>query len=278
MKILVTGANGQLGQELVKQLDALSFDIYAFTKSELDITNEQAVFEIVERIHPDVIINAAAYTKVDLAETNVELAYAVNAYAQRNIAVAAEKIGAKVCYVSTDYVFNGKENSPYKEYDNTDPLGIYGRSKFVGEQLTHTLSSKYFIVRTAWMYGEYGHNFVKTMLQLVKEQDELGVVNDQIGSPTYAVDLAGFITALVQTEKYGIYHCTNSGSCSWYEFAQAIFEESGIEVNLQPLSTEEFPRPAARPHYSVLDDFALRVNGFSSLRHWREALREYLKR
>ncbi|AXM89106.1 dTDP-4-dehydrorhamnose reductase [Anoxybacillus ayderensis G10] len=277
MKVVVTGANGQLGQELVRQLQQTNVELYSFTKRDLDITNESIVNEVITKIKPDIIINAAAYTKVDQAEIEEETAYLVNAFGQRNLAVVAEKVEAKICYISTDYVFDGNSTVPYREYDQTNPLGVYGKSKHAGEELTRSLCSRYFIVRTAWVYGEFGQNFVKTMLRLVKEKEEIGVVNDQIGSPTYTVDLARFIIELVQTEKFGIYHATNSGSCSWYEFAKAIFEESNMKVKVHPITTEQFPRPAKRPKYSVLDNFSLKVNGFPMLRHWREALKEFLK-
>jgi len=276
MKVLVTGANGQLGQELVQQLTKHDVELFAYTKSELDICNLNAVINVVEEIQPHVIINVAAYTKVDLAETNKELAFQVNAYGQRNLTVAAEKVGAKICYVSTDYVFDGNASEPYEEHALVNPIGVYGKSKYAGEQLTQSLSTKFFIVRTAWVYGEYGPNFVKTMLRLAKERDELGVVSDQIGSPTYTVDLAEFIIELVQTEKYGVYHCTNGGSCSWYEFAKAIFEESGIEIKVNPLTTDQYPTPAKRPGYSVLSDTALKLNDFQPIRHWRDGLKAFL--
>lgn len=276
MKILVTGANGQLGQELVQQLQQKNVELYAFTKTDLDICNLSNVQQVVNEIQPQVIINAAAFTKVDLAETEQDLAFNVNAYGQRNLAVAAEQVGAKICYVSTDYVFDGNATEPYQEHALVNPIGVYGKSKYAGEQLTQTLNSKYFIVRTAWVYGEYGPNFVKTMLRLAKERDELGVVSDQIGSPTYTVDLATFLIELVQTEKYGIYHCTNSGSCSWYEFAQAIFEESNVDIKVNPLTTDQYPTPAKRPNYSVLSDRALKLNGFKPVRHWRDGLKAFL--
>lgn len=276
MKILVTGANGQLGQELVQQLQQINVELYAFTKTDLDICNLSIVQQVVNEIRPQVIINAAAFTKVDLAETEQDLAFNVNAYGQRNLAVAAEQVGAKICYVSTDYVFDGNATEPYEEHALVKPIGVYGKSKYAGEQLTQTLNSKYFIVRTAWVYGEFGPNFVKTMLRLAKERDELGVVSDQIGSPTYTVDLAAFLIELVQTEKYGIYHCTNSGSCSWYEFAQAIFEESNVDIKVNPLTTNQYPTPAKRPNYSVLSDRTLKLNGFQSIRHWRDGLKAFL--
>ncbi|MEK5206067.1 dTDP-4-dehydrorhamnose reductase [Psychrobacillus sp. FSL H8-0510] len=276
MKVMLTGANGQLGQELVDQFKATSFSIFAFTKTELDITDELKVQKVVGEIQPDVIINTAAFTKVDLAESEEYLAYNINGYAQRNLAVAAEKVGAKICYVSTDYVFDGTGEVPYKEYDECKPLGVYGKSKYIGEKLTQSLSSKYFIVRTSWVYGEYGSNFVKTMLKLAETRNELGVVHDQIGSPTYTVDLAEFIIKLIKTDKFGIYHCTNSGSCSWYEFAKAIFEETGKNIKLNALTTDQYPTPAKRPQYSALDNMALNINGFSSMRHWREGLSSFL--
>lgn len=276
MKILVTGANGQLGQELVQQLNQMDVELFAFTKAELDICNLSAVQQVVNETQPHVIVNAAAFTKVDLAETEQDLAFNVNAYGQRNLAVAAEQVGAKICYVSTDYVFDGNATEPYEEHALVNPIGVYGKSKYAGEQLTQTISSKYFIVRTAWVYGEYGPNFVKTMLRLAKERDELGVVSDQIGSPTYTVDLAAFLIELVQTEKYGIYHCTNSGTCSWYEFAQAIFEESKLDIKVNPLTTDQYPTPAKRPNYSVLSDRALKLNEFQQVRHWREGLKAFL--
>ena len=276
MKILVTGANGQLGQELVQQLQKANVELYAFTKTDLDICNLSTVQQVVNEIKPHVIINAAAFTKVDLAETEQDIAFNINAYGQRNLAVAAEQVGAKICYISTDYVFDGNATEPYEEYALVNPIGVYGKSKYAGEQLTQPLNSKYFIVRTAWVYGEYGPNFVKTMLRLAKERDELGVVSDQFGSPTYTVDLAAFLIELVQTEKYGIYHCTNSGSCSWYEFAQAIFEESNVDIKVNPLTTDQYPTPAKRPNYSVLGDRALKLNGFQPVRHWRDGLKAFL--
>ncbi|WP_431811489.1 dTDP-4-dehydrorhamnose reductase [Lysinibacillus sp. FW12] len=278
MRIMVTGANGQLGQELVKQLSDSEYDLFAFTKTQLDITDIESVLTVCGDIKPHIIINAAAYTNVDGAETNEELAFQVNAVGQRNLTVAAEKVGAKICYISTDYVFNGQATSPYNEYMNVDPLGVYGQSKYAGEFLTQTLHTKYFIVRTAWVYGEYGPNFVKTMLKLAEEKSELGVVYDQVGSPTYTVDLAEFLIELVQTEKYGIYHCTNSGICSWYEFAQEIFKLAKKDLKVDPLTSDQFPRPAKRPAYSVLGDLSVRINGFTPRRNWKEALGEYINK
>ncbi|MBD8519555.1 dTDP-4-dehydrorhamnose reductase [Lysinibacillus fusiformis] len=278
MKIIVTGANGQLGQELVKQLTDSEHDLFVFNKTDLDITDTERVLTVCTDIKPQIIINAAAYTNVDGAETNEELAFQVNAVGQRNLTVAAKKVGAKICYISTDYVFNGQATSPYNEYMNVDPLGVYGQSKYAGEFLTQTLNTKYFIVRTAWVYGEYGPNFVKTMLKLAEEKSELGVVHDQVGSPTYTVDLAEFIIELVQTEKYGIYHCTNSGTCSWFEFAQEIFKLANKDIKVKPLTSDQYSRPAKRPAYSVLGDLSVRINGFIPRRSWKEALDEYINK
>lgn len=278
MKVMITGANGQLGEELVFQLSNSSFEIYSFTRAELDITNQDKVNALVEEVCPDVIINAAAYTKVDLAESNEESAFAINAWGQQNLAVAAEKFNARICYISTDYVFDGNSTVPYCEHDVTNPLGVYGKSKLMGEELTIAHSSKYFIVRTAWLYGQYGNNFVHTMFKLAKEKDKIGVVRDQFGSPTYTFDLVKFIIELIQSEKYGIYHATNSGECSWYEFAKAIFEEAGIAVNVLPLKSEDFPTVANRPAYSVLDNSSILGNEFQPLRSWRIALREFINK
>jgi dTDP-4-dehydrorhamnose reductase len=213
---------------------------------------------------------------VDLAESEPDKAYQINAYGTRNIAMASELVGAKLCYISTDYVFDGRGSTPYTEYDNTNPQSVYGKSKRAGECMVQGFSRKYFIVRTSWVYGNNGANFVKTMLKLGQERDSLKVVNDQIGSPTYTVDLANFLAELVVTEKYGIYHASNSGVCSWFDFARAIFEEAGLDVRVEPCTTEEFPRPAPRPQYSVMDHMSIRVNGFADLRPWREAVREFI--
>jgi dTDP-4-dehydrorhamnose reductase len=276
MNILVTGANGQLGQDVVRILGT-NHEVHGLGREQLDITNEDQCLEVLESLKPDVVIHSAAYTAVDLAETEEDLAYKINAFGTRNIAIAAEKFGAKFCYISTDYVFDGTGTKPYREYDNTNPQSIYGKSKRAGEYLVQTLSTKYFIVRTSWVYGLYGANFVKTMLKLAQDRDSLKVVKDQFGSPTYTVDLANFLEQLIQTERYGIYHASNSGVCSWFDFAKAIFEECDKKMNVEPCSTEEFPRPAPRPRYSAMEHLAIRTNGFEDLRPWREGLKAFLK-
>jgi dTDP-4-dehydrorhamnose reductase len=276
MRIVIAGANGQLGQDLVRGFSP-SHDVYHFGHVELDVTNLDQGIQVIHKARPDVVINAAAYTAVDRAETEVDQAYAVNAFGARNLAIASERVGAKYCYISTDYVFDGNGRAPYREYDPTNPQGVYGKSKRAGEELVASFSTRYFIVRTSWLYGAFGGNFVKTMLKLGKEGKRLTVVDDQVGSPTYTVDLADFIAELIHTEKFGIYHASNTGSCSWYEFAKAIFEEAGMDVDLHPCTTEEFPRPAPRPAYSVMDHMSIRINGLTEFRPWREALKAFLQ-
>ncbi|WP_199624236.1 dTDP-4-dehydrorhamnose reductase [Paenibacillus alkalitolerans] len=276
MKVLITGSHGQLGRDVVNAFSP-TCTVFAFGRDELDIANTEQVNEKISAVKPDIIIHCAAYTAVDLAETETDKAYQVNAIGTRNVTVAAENVGAKICYISTDYVFDGKGTSPYKEYDSTNPQGVYGRSKWAGEQLVQSLSTKYFIVRTSWVFGKHGQNFVKTMLKFGREKGSLKVVNDQIGSPTYTVDLAAFLSELVFTEKYGIYHASNSDICSWFDFAKEIFTQARVTVDLNPCKTEEFPRPAPRPAYSVMDHMAIRTNGFKDLPPWQDALKRFLR-
>ncbi|MGO4107626.1 dTDP-4-dehydrorhamnose reductase [Paenibacillus sp. YAF4_2] len=276
LKVVVTGANGQLGRELVMLDSKGRFAINGLDRSALDITSLEQCREVLSQLRPDVVIHCAAYTAVDKAEAEPDEAFRINAAGTRNIALAAREVGAKLCAISTDYVFDGAGSVPYKEYDRTNPLTVYGQSKLAGEHLVQSLHDRYFIVRTSWVYGAYGNNFVKTMLKLASEREQLKVVSDQFGSPTYTYDLALFLLELASTDYYGIYHASNSGVCSWYEFAEAIMEESGSGTQIEPCTTAEFPRPAPRPHYSVMDHSAIRSNGLEPLRPWREALRHYL--
>lgn len=283
MKVFVTGAAGQLGKDAVRIFSEKGHQVVASDRSQLDITNQQQTLDILATIAPDVIVHCAAFTAVDAAETDVDGAYRVNAVGTRNLAVAAEQVGAKLIYISTDYVFDGQSEQPYHEYDNTNPQSIYGKSKRAGEIHAQTLSSRYFIVRTSWVYGLHGNNFVKTMLKLGQEKPSLQVVHDQKGSPTYTVDLVHFLAELMITEKYGIYHASGSGACTWYEFTQAIFEEArdilglSIHTELLPCSTDQFPRPAPRPANSVMEHLSIRTNGLPDLQPWREALKNFLK-
>jgi len=276
LTLLVTGANGQLGQELIR-LRYDGINIVGYGRDQLDVTNLSQCREVIAAARPHAIIHAAAFTAVDKAESELDEAYRINALGTRNLAIAANEYRAKLCYLSTDYVFDGTATQPYNEYDNTNPQSVYGKSKRAGEVLLQSLGSSYFIVRTSWVYGKYGNNFVKTMLKLARERDSLAVVHDQIGSPTYTYDLGRFLIELVQTEAYGIYHASNTGICTWYEFAQAIFEESQLSMKIEPCTTEQFPRPAPRPAYSVMDHSAIRQNGLTDLRPWREGLQAFLK-
>ncbi|MFB5674636.1 dTDP-4-dehydrorhamnose reductase [Paenibacillus terreus] len=283
MKVLVTGASGQLGMDVVRIVKEAGHETIPCSREQLDIVDLEQSIQVVCRFRPDVVIHCAAYTAVDAAETDIDGAYTVNASGTRNVALAAEKVGAKLVYISTDYVFDGMSESPYYEYDNTNPQSVYGKSKRAGEVLAQALSSSCFIVRTSWVYGLHGNNFVKTMLKLGQEKPLLQVVHDQKGSPTYTVDLARFLAELIQTEKYGIYHASNSGSCTWFEFTQAILEDAvklaGIQVTakLEPCTSDQFVRPAPRPRNSVMEHMSIRTNGFQDLRTWREGLRDFLQ-
>jgi dTDP-4-dehydrorhamnose reductase len=278
-KVLITGANGQLGKELVHYFSNKDgYEVFGFGREDLDITNQEQVDEIFFEIQPAAVIHSAAYTQVDLAESDVDKAYLVNGIGTRNVSVAAENIGAKLVYISTDYVFDGTGIKPYHEFMQTSPIGVYGKTKLAGEQFVKDFHNKFFIVRTSWVYGKHGNNFVHTMLKLGIEKDKLSVVDDQVGGPTYTLDLAACIFELINTSKFGVYHVSNSGSCSWYEFAKAIFEKANINVELNPCTTKEFPRPAPRPTYSVFDHMSLRLNGFKPMRHWKEGLAEFIEK
>ncbi|MFC4303457.1 dTDP-4-dehydrorhamnose reductase [Cohnella boryungensis] len=276
--IAVTGAGGQLGQELIR-LTTAQVDIVGLDRSELDITDGERCLAALSSIRPDIVIHAAAYTAVDQAESEPDEAWRVNVDGTRHVAVAAEAVGAKFCYISTDYVFDGAGTSPYREDHPTAPQTIYGKTKLAGEQAAAKAASQCFIVRTSWVYGRYGNNFVRTMLELGRSRPQISVVHDQVGAPTCTYDLASFLLDLTASRKFGIYHASNSGACTWYEFAQAIFREAGItDVVVLPCTTEQFPRPAPRPAYSVLGGDALLAAGFAPLRHWRKALRDFLSR
>ncbi|MEJ8545120.1 dTDP-4-dehydrorhamnose reductase [Brevibacillus borstelensis] len=275
MKVVITGANGQLAQDL-KAVFSAHHEVFSLSRSELDITNSASVSEIIHFLRPDAIVHAAAYTNVDQAESDEDTAYLVNAYGTRNVAVAARQVAAKMVYISTDYVFDGNKGTAYNEFDLVNPLCVYGKSKLAGEEMVKSFSDRYFIVRTSWVFGRHGNNFVKTMLKLTAMRTELQVVNDQTGSPTYTIDLAAFLKELIETEKYGVYHASNAGACTWYEFAKAIIAEAGLTCKVAPIETKDLPRPARRPAYSVLDHMAIRLNGFPEMRHWTDALHTYM--
>ncbi|RTR36401.1 dTDP-4-dehydrorhamnose reductase [Robertmurraya yapensis] len=276
MKVLVTGVNGQLGYDVVRKLEEKHYEVVAAGRDQLDIANEENVESYIGEVKPHAIIHCAAYTNVDGAEEDKDTAYRVNGLGTKYLARAAQKVGAKMVFVSTDYVFDGNGDSPYEVDHPTNPLGTYGESKLAGENFLEEHLTRHFIVRTSWVFGINGNNFVKTMLRLGKERGEVGVVHDQVGSPTYTVDLAGFLVELVESEEYGTYHASNSGICSWYEFAVEIFKQAGLDVKVNQLTTEQFPRPAARPQYSVLSTRKVEEKGFTPLRAWKEALAAYL--
>ncbi|MDJ0545199.1 MAG: dTDP-4-dehydrorhamnose reductase, partial [Microcystis sp. M53601_WE4] len=275
---------GQVGQELQLTLPQLG-EVISISREELDLTNSEKIGQLIREIHPDYLVNAAAYTAVDKAETEPELAYSINATAPKIMAESAEKIQAKFLHISTDYVFDGRKNTPYLETDLTNPLGVYGQSKLRGEEEIKTVNSQAIILRTAWVYGSYGKsNFVKTMLRLGKEREELKVVVDQVGSPTWSKDIATAITQLLINvdNPAGIYNFTNSGVASWFDLTKAIFEEakiSGIPLKIQrviPITTAEYPTPAARPAYSVLSGQKISQQLGYIPSYWRDSLKAML--
>ena len=289
MNILITGCNGQLGNELAKNLnngftelgpipeELRGAQVVCVDVQEMDITNYNAVVDLVEELNLDVIINCAAYTNVNGCETDSDTAFRVNALGARNLAMAAERFGAKLIHVSTDYVFAGDGTVPYTEWDPCNPQSVYGKTKYLGEQYVRDFCSRYFIVRTSWLYGYVGNNFVKTMLKLAREKGGAKVVNDQRGNPTNAADLAHHLLKLAVTEQYGIYHCTGTGECSWFDFASKIVEYAGIPATITPCTTEEFPTPAKRPAYSSLDNRMLRNTVGDEMRDWQDALKCYIE-
>ena len=271
-KVLVSGSGGQLGLELAELLPRRGHEVVALSKGELDVANFGALRLALEEHSPDVIVNAAAYTNVDGCETKIDLAYRVNALGPRNLAQLCEERGCDLLQVSTNYVFDGESERPYEPFDTPSPISAYGRTKLAGEEYVRQLTNRWYVVRSAGVYGR-GHNFVRTMLRLGVERDVLKVKNDEFISPTHAADLAEGIARVIEDRRYGLYHLTNSGSCSWYEFAKEIFGLAGVGVEVVPVPGSEYPLPAARPANGVLS-----LLGSPQLRHWREALEDYLRR
>lgn len=276
MKILVTGANGQLGREIAKQ--GSRHELILTDYDTLNITDGPAVKSFFNEIKPDAVIHCAAYTNVDGAETDPDGAFRLNVVGTQNIAAGCLETGARLVYISTDYVFDGTNTIPYREYDAVNPQSVYGKTKYQGEQMVRQLVGRHFIMRTAWLYGE-GNNFVRTMLRIAESNDTVRVVNDQFGSPTSTVDLTGAVFTLLSSNAYGTYHATCQGACSWYDLACEIFRQIGKKnINVIPVTTKEFPCPAQRPAYSVLDNYMLRMTVGDSMRHWTTALQDYLAR
>jgi len=323
MRVIVIGANGQLGSDLCKELSSvnrakqsnfiepkpasvrsikarrkssddpvasivseLSGVLVPLTHSEIEVTDMDSVKQAFEKYRPDVVVNTAAFHRVDDCEDDPDKAFRVNALGARNVAVACEKFDAKLVFLSSDYIFGGegeRRTTPYTEFDTPVPLSVYGKSKLAGENLVQHVCSKYFIIRSSGLFGvagasgKGGGNFVETMLRLAKERDQLRVVNDQVFSPTYTRDLAQKIVQIIRTEYYGIFHVTNKGACSWYEFAKEILRLAGLKTPLIPVTSDEYPQKVKRPPFSALDNYHLRLLGMDDMRPWQEALASYMK-
>ena len=282
MKVLVNGANGQLGTDLCKVLQ--HFEVIPLAHKDIEIADMDSVKQALNKYKPDIIINTAAYVRVDNCEIEQDKAFLINALGARNVAVVVQELGAKLVHLSADYVFGGDaqpRTTPYTEFDTPIPLSVYGKSKLAGENFVRHLCQKHFIIRSSGLFGVAGSsgkggNFVETMLRLARERSELRVVNDQVFSPTYTKDLAGKIAQLINTEYYGIFHITNKGYCSWYQFATEILRLAGLKTPIIPVTSDEYPQKARRPRFSVLDNYHLRLLGMDDMRPWQEALRDYM--
>ena len=276
-KIIVTGCNGQLGRA-VNELYAGSdkYELVNTDVAELDITDIDAVLRLVREVKPYAIINCAAHTGVDACEEQVDLAYKINAIGPRNLSIGATETGAKMIQISTDYVLDGKGTRPYIEFDPTGPEGMYGKTKLAGENFVRDFAKDYFILRTAWLYGD-GKNFIKTMLRLSETKEEVAVVGDQVGTPTSAKELAKAIDVLLPTENYGLFHATCEGSCSWAQFAEEIFRRGGKNTRVKTITTEEFGAPAPRPAYSILENYMFKLTTDFKFADWHDAIAEYLR-
>ena len=276
LKYMVTGVNGQLGYDVVLKLKEINIDVVAPRRDEFDLTNREQIQRYILKEKPDIIIHCAAYTAVDKAEDEKDVCYAVNVEGTKALIEAAKMINAKVVYISTDYVFDGSGQEPHFEEKETNPINYYGYTKEQGEKIVRELIDRHFIVRTSWVYGSKGNNFVKTMIKLAETRNDINVVSDQIGAPTYTKDLAEFIVSLVLTNKYGTYHGVNEGYCSWYEFAKVIFEKTESSININPISSKEYPTKAKRPLNSKLGKANSDVANIKRLPDWKDALSRYL--
>lgn len=277
MRILVTGVKGQLGHDVMNELAKRGHTGIGVDVEEMDITDAKKVNEVIRASEVEAVIHCAAYTAVDAAEDQVELCRKINAEGTENIAKVCKELDIKMMYISTDYVFDGEGTRPWEPDDERHPLNVYGLTKYEGELAVEKYLDKFFTIRIAWVFGVNGKNFIKTMLKLSETHDELNVVDDQIGSPTYTYDLAVLLVDMIETEKYGRYHATNEELCSWYEFACEIFRQAGRDVKVNPVSSDEFPTKAKRPHNSRMDKSKLTENGFTPLPAWQDALKRYLE-
>lgn len=274
MRIALTGSDGMLGSDITEVFTDI--ELITFTLRDFDITDLDTSTKKIKEIKPDCLIHAAAYTDVDGCEQNPDKAYLVNGIGTRNVVIACEEVHCPVVYISTDYIFDGKKKEPYNEWDIPNPLNKYGLSKLIGENFVTSLTNRFYIVRTSWLFGKNGKNFVDSILKLMSERKEVEVVDDQKGSPTYTYDLAVTLRELIG-KGFGIYHTSNTSQCSWYEFALEIAKLKGMNINIKPITSEKFKRPAKRPFFSVLENTMLRLEGIKELRHWKEALKEYLE-
>lgn len=288
MRVVIIGANGQLGSDLVRVLSNSEFvirncEVVPLAHADMEVADFESVKEVLSRDQPDYVINTAAFHNVPACEKQPEWPFSVNAIGAWNVARVCAGLGAALVHISTDYVFDGEKKSPYVEDDLPRPLNVYGVSKLSGEHLIRYTLERHFIIRTSGLYGMYpcrakgGENFVELMLRLAREREELRVVNDEVLTPTYTLDLARQIALLMQTRHYGLYHASSGGQCSWHEFARAVFDLTGTAVNLQPTTADEFPRPVRRPAYSVLENRALKELGLDRMRPWQDALGAYLE-
>lgn len=274
--VLVTGVNGQLGFDVIEELNKRNIKCFGISRSDIDITDTDAVDKCILSLKPKCVIHCAAYTAVDKAEYEKEICYKVNVLGTENIAKVCEKVNAKMIYISTDYVFDGKGYTPFEVDGNIAPLSVYGQSKYEGELKVKEILDKYFIVRVSWVFGLNGNNFVKTMLKLGREREKLNVVCDQIGSPTYTTDLASLLCEMAESETYGVYHATNEGFCSWAEFASEIMKKMNLDCKINSVLTSEYKTKARRPLNSRLSKKSLVNNGFSLLPNWKDALERFL--
>ena len=299
-KILVTGVNGQLGYDVVHELDKRGYEAIGVDREVMNLTNSEEIRKVMNDISPDGVIHCAAYTAVDAAEDNIELCERVNALAVKDIAECAKVLDIPMIYISTDYVFNGmkginqnnvdevaytiEDNNickecylEYTEDDKVNPINVYGRTKCEGEMYVRDILDKHYIVRSSWVFGEHGNNFIDTMLRLSKDRDEINVIDDQVGSPTYTKDLAPLLVDMLESDRYGTYHATNDGYCSWYEFAKEIFDVAGVDIKVNPITTNMYPTKAKRPFNSKMSKEKLKNNNFRTLRSWKSAVKDYIE-
>lgn len=276
-RVLVTGINGQLGYDVVKELDKRGYISVGVDKEKMDLTDLSNINSFIKDSNVDAIIHCAAYTAVDLAEDNKGLCEIVNSLSVKEISNTCKELDIPLIYISTDYVFDGSKDGEYTESDIENPVNVYGKTKLDGENYVKEILDKYYIVRISWIFGENGNNFINTMLRLSKEHKELNIINDQIGSPTYTKDLAPLLVDMLEIDRYGLYHATNEGFCSWYEFAKEIFKIKNIDIKVNPISTKDYPTKARRPLNSKMSKQKLIDKGFIPLRNWKEAVKDYLK-